>query len=878
MLGRHRWDDRSVPALLERDVELDALRRAFECAGDGRGSAVLVSGEAGVGKTSLVRAFLETLPSRTRVLSGGGEDLLAPRSFGALREAVAGTGGLLEKAFVDNADADGVLAAAVAELRVTPAPTILVIDDAHWADGATLDVVRHLGRRIDDLPAVLVLTYRDDAVDPADPLRRALGAMTGAGIQRLRLPRLTGRSVDALARDVDVDPAELYRMTEGNPFFVTEVLASPHVDVPATVSDAVLARVGRLGPATRAAIERCAVVPSGIELDLLRVLQPDLSPIEDAERDGILTMIGRRIAFRHELARRAVVAALPATTRVRLNGDVVDALLAAPAPDPFRVLHHAVEAGDDATVLTFAPLAARDAQRAGAYRQEAACHAHLLARDGAMSVEQQAALHEAYSWALSNSNQLPAAAHAAERAVALWSVAGEGACISRALITLSRQQFLTERTSDALASARCALEQAAAEGDTTDHALARMNLGGVLVLLDREEEGLAVLEDALALAERAGARGVVSLCHNYIGSARLQLGELAGRDDLLRAVDLARGLANQELAMRAYYNLVEGSWRLGRFTEALEYVDRADHFTPHREVDVYGYMIEARQWRMAAMHGRWTEAVAGLNEMLDGQDDPGMIARETLPILARLLVRIDDSEAEQLLDEAVRHARRADVLEWLVPTGLAVIERAWLLQRPELAGSWPELLLERTDRAGTSWLRAELLRYLARLGRAVTAFPDCPSPYAEGLRGDWAAAAAGWEALGDPYERALELAESGDPDATMEAFHVLDSLGAAPAARLVRRRLRTLGVTRVVRRPAADNLDNPAGLTARQLEIVRLLGEGLSNADIAHLLVVSPRTVDRHVASVFQKLDVHNRRDAVAAARSRGLADPRLPA
>jgi DNA-binding CsgD family transcriptional regulator len=249
-----------------------------------------------------------------------------------------------------------------------------------------------------------------------------------------------------------------------------------------------------------------------------------------------------------------------------------------------------------------------------------------------------------------------------------------------------------------------------------------------------------------------------------------------------------------------------------------------------------------------------------------------MIGRETLPALARLLVRMDDAGAETVLADAVRHAERADILEWLVPTGLAVIERAWLLERPRLAASWPQLLLERTDRAGTAWQRGELLRYLARLGHDVPPFTDCPSPYAEGLRGDWAAAAAGWEVVGDPYERALELADSGEPDATLESYRVLGSLGAAAAARLVRRRLRALGVTRVGRR-RADTPDNPAGLTARQLEILRLLVDGRTNNEIAHLLVLSTRTVDRHVASVFQKLNVHNRRDAVDTASSLGLAD-----
>jgi DNA-binding CsgD family transcriptional regulator len=260
--------------------------------------------------------------------------------------------------------------------------------------------------------------------------------------------------------------------------------------------------------------------------------------------------------------------------------------------------------------------------------------------------------------------------------------------------------------------------------------------------------------------------------------------------------------------------------------------------------------------------------------MLDEVGDPGMIGRETLPILARLLVRMGDPDAEQVLAEATRHAERADVLEWLVPTGLAVIERAWLLGRPELAGSYPEQLLKRTDRPGCDTQRGELLRYLRRLGRPVPDFPSCPEPYAAGLRGDWAAAVAGWAEVGDPYERALELAESREPDATIEACRVLDTLGAVPAARIVRRRLRELGVTRMPRRPSPETERHAAGLTARQAEILQLLASGQTNAEIARLLVLSTRTIDRHVASVFQKLGVHSRRDAAAMATTLGLARP----
>jgi DNA-binding CsgD family transcriptional regulator len=296
----------------------------------------------------------------------------------------------------------------------------------------------------------------------------------------------------------------------------------------------------------------------------------------------------------------------------------------------------------------------------------------------------------------------------------------------------------------------------------------------------------------------------------------------------------------------------------------LGYIEQAEHYARDQDFRVYGYMFAARRCRLALMRGQWAQAEAGLRELLDGQDDPGMIGRETVPILARVLVRQGSADAAEWLARAARHAVGADVLEWLVPTGLAHIEHAWLTGDHAQAGPYPELLLERTDRPGTLVWRAELMVYLRRLGYPAGPFPGCPEPYASALRGDWRSAAEAWRSAGDPYELAVELAGSGQVEPTLEAWTILDGLGARPAAAVVRGRLRDLGLSRLPRRPQAGTLANPAGLTDRQLEILHLVAAGLSNAEIAQRLVVSSRTVDHHVSAILQKLGVPTRRDAAA--------------
>jgi DNA-binding CsgD family transcriptional regulator/tetratricopeptide (TPR) repeat protein len=854
-----------MPYLLERQVELRMLSAAVERAVTGRGSAVLVLGEAGIGKTSLVHAFLDATAGQARILAGACEDLLTPRALGPLRDAArSAPDGPLAGALSARADPGLVFTAVCDELASPPSPAVLVIEDAHWADGATLDVLRYLGTRVRDLPTVLLVTYRDDALARDHPLRRVLGVLGSPTATRLRLTRLTLDAVREMAAPTDVDTGELFRLTGGNPFFVTEVLANPSEVVPPTVVDAVLARVRILSPPAQGALDRLAVIPSGVEVGLLRVLAGDLAPVAEAERAGVVEFRDDVVAFRHELARRAVVESLSASDRLELNADVLRALLTRPECDPFRVLHHAVEAGDDAAVLTYGQQAAREARRVGAHRQAAACLAQVLAREHLLSTARRAALGEAYAWALSNANELHCAVAAAATAAELWQQAGDDRRLVRALVNLSRQQWLTERTAAALASAERALELARPLGDSYQHALATLNVGGLLVLIDREQDGLPYLREALGIAERCGAASVAALCRNYLGSALLQLGDRSGRDELLRSMAQATDLGNHEYVMRAYYNLIEGLWRLGEYREALGYIEQAENFGRDRDFRAHGYMFAGRRCRLALMRGQWAEAEARLRELLDGQDDPGMIGRETIPVLARLLARQGSADAPEWLALADRYAARGNVLEWLVPTGLAHIEHAWLTGDRAQAGHYPELLLERTDRPGTLVQRGELLVYLRRLGHPAGPFPGCPEPYASALRGDWRSAADAWLSEGDPYERAIELAESGQVEPTVEALTVLDGLGAAPAVAIVRSRLRDLGVARLPRRPQPGTLTNPAGLTDRQLEILRLVATGLSNADIARRLVVSPRTVDHHVSAILQKLGVRTRHDATA--------------
>ncbi|HEV3397714.1 MAG TPA: AAA family ATPase, partial [Actinomycetes bacterium] len=384
--------------LLERDAELRRLRETLRGAGQGRGSVVLVSGEAGIGKTSLVRAFAREAAGRARVLAGACDDLVTPRTLGPFRDMARGAAPALAAAVEPGAARDAVFGAVHQELAGRP--TVLLVEDVHWADDATLDVLRYLAWRIPELPCVLVLTYREDELRGQHPLRRVLAALPHQEVRRLVLRPLSAGAIQELAGD-GADAGAVLAATAGNPFFVTEVLANPGVEVPATVRDAVLARLAGLGAATRRALELLATVPGQVERWLAEELLGDqLAALDEAERRGMLEADPGHVWFRHELARRAIEHQLSATARVACNRRVLAALAGHPGVELSRLSHHAHRAGDPEAVVRHGLAAAGEAARAGAFSEALAHYELVLTWSARLPDSQRATVLEESVWVL----------------------------------------------------------------------------------------------------------------------------------------------------------------------------------------------------------------------------------------------------------------------------------------------------------------------------------------------------------------------------------------------------------------------------------------------------------------------------------------------
>jgi DNA-binding CsgD family transcriptional regulator/tetratricopeptide (TPR) repeat protein len=883
---------------LEREEELATLREALAAAAERRGSVVTISGEPGIGKSSIVQAWAREPGMDARMLVGWCDDLLTRRILGPFHDVVRTSGGALAAA-VRSGETSAVLDEALTELDDPLRPTALVLEDVHWADEATLDVVRYVGRRIGRLPAVLVLTYREDVLGAEHPLRGVLGALPGGAVHRLHPRPLTTRAISQLAAGDPFDVEEVARVTGGNPFFVAEVLRGDG-GVPESVTDAVVAALRALPDPTQHGVGQLAVFPRAVPLALVTALVDDLSVLAPAESRGLLVVDedAPAVRFRHELVRQAVLTSLPAAERIRHHEAAVQQLLGDEG-DVALLLHHAVQAGRGDIVARYAPGAAHAAFDADAHREAVGHQDHALRHERLLDRPVLAWLLVERSWSMYNLHRFEDALVAARRAVALYGELGDDQTRCRMLLTTSRMLYIANRIEEALATfdeATELLEQAAERGpDPADgvpwpdsplvvpsyddqpwnhgpvHAEWRVNRLSLLELTGRHVEVLADAGPTLRVAqETTGRADLVAHAENYVGLATAMTGDVdEGLRRLRAAIRIAGAEGWDEATARAHTNLVELLVLTRRWEEATNAIGEAVAFYDDHDFFAHRYNTSAQRARVALQRGDWS----GADRLLGGVQvqEKGIIGVIPAEARALLAVRRGDDDAEALVAAAWELALPTRSAFYLVPVAAAGIELAWALDRPAAADPYVGPALEA---AAGSWWEAWLWWRL----RLVRSLPDGrptigPEPERTSLAGDWRAAADAWERLGMPYEQALELLVPGEIEATLAALELLDGLGAAPAARRARQLLRAQGVRTLPRGPQPQTRMHPAGLTARQAEVLDLVAAGLTNAQIAQRLVLSVRTVDHHVAAVLQKLGVGSRQEAASTVASAPSTD-----
>ena len=860
--------------LLERERCLADLAEWLHAAAERGGCVALVAGEAGIGKTALVQEFSRQ-QSETRVLWGACDALFTPRPLAPLHDIARQTKGALLRAVNSGANRDDIFTAALDELEREKA--LVVFEDMHWADEATLDLLKYLGRRIHRTHAMLTVTYRDDEVGPRHPLRYAIGDLPRTSVHRMSLPPLSESAVAQLARRAERPSKGLHSLTGGNPLFVTEVLAAAADTVPSTVRDAVLARTARLSPAAREIAELVCVVPGKTELWLLEQAgRLDETGIEGCLSAGMVRHEDGSLAYRHELVRRAVGDSL-SQPRLRSLHSKVLAVLEARANIPAaRLAHHASCAHDAEGVRRFAPLAAAQAASVGAHREAASHFESMVSYADEIAPADRAHLLEQLSYECFLIGHYARASEARRAALEIWR--GIGACTQEgnALRSLSRLAWFEGRRADAERYSADAIR--VLESLPPSPILAETYCDRADLDMESHENHSAIdfAHRAIALAVAWTDHLILSNASNVLGTARLIIGDDSGWADLELSLQLSLANGYQEQAARAYNNLSAMAVSRRQYDKAARYLSAGLGYCEERDLEFLRPYMLAYRARMKFEQGHWLEASDDIEAVLRHPRTTPVTRIPALRTLGHLRIRRGDPDASSPLDEARALAGPEPELQRFGTLAAVAAEALWLAGDREgvLREVRPayEMVLHRQDPR----MKGELAAWLWRVDALEQCPIDIPEPYALEISRDWQGAARDWKELGCPYERALVLGWYGTELEQREALAILDQLGAAPAAQALRRQMRARGVLAVPRGSRTSTRHNPLGLTRREAEILTLLSEGLRNAAIARRLFVSTKTVDHHVSAILSKLGVPSRAEAVAMARNRGVAPGEL--
>jgi DNA-binding CsgD family transcriptional regulator/tetratricopeptide (TPR) repeat protein len=848
--------------LLERKAALDTLAEIAGHARGGDGQLVLVEGEAGVGKSALLEQFTHDLPG-SRLLSGACDGMFTPRPLGPLFDIAQQVHGRLQSLCRAEASREQLFGALFAELCEPGPLRVMLIEDVHWADEATLDMLGFLARRIREVAVLLIVTYRNDELADTHPLRIALGYLAVQRCtRRLSLAPLSAHAVRALSAGSGVDPAELYRVTGGNPFYIRAVLEAGLGEVPGSARDVVLARAARLEPKARETLDAAALIGGTVDERLLRhvVAGPALAEVISS---GLVA--GHPVLrFRHEIARQAIEQSVLPARRSELHTRILRGLRDIGCDDDARLAFHAEQARDGPAALEHAELAGRRARTLASHREAARQFERALRFAGGEGPGSIAARCIELATELSTVDRWPDAEIAYMRALENWRAAGnalgEGDTLRRMTVVLWRLC----RGDQILAAAEAAVAILEPLGPTAELAAAYNGLAAFRIAPGHLDIAVSLARRAQELAARVGEPAVQSRATTTEAQARWH----AGGDwepVLSRALSIALQNGLQNEAGFAYTNLHELNCAERAYAKADSYYHDGVAYCEDRDLLTYCTCLRGVRTSSLERLGRWDESTRLAEAVLAAVTSP---VNRMIPMtsLAKVAARRGEPGVWSHLDAAMTAADGTTQAEYIGPVRLARAEARWLegdltaaRQEAELAG---DALADATD----PWLNGEIAVWLRRTGSPRTSQRELAEPYRLQLTGNHRGASDLFDALGCPYDAALALLDAPDELALRRALDICDELGAGAAARIIRQKMRSLGIRSVPAGQRAATRENPLGLTQREQEVLELLCAGHTNASIAARLVISPKTVGHHVSSVLAKLGV-SRRTEVAAAR-----------
>jgi DNA-binding CsgD family transcriptional regulator/tetratricopeptide (TPR) repeat protein len=753
--------------------------------------------------------------------------------------------------------------------------TLVVFEDIHWADEATLDFIKFFSRRITQLRCLFILTFRDDEINPRHPLRNVFSDLSPDTFTRIQLTPLSKEAVYALADEKGYDAENVYSISGGNPFYVNEILASYSPGIPDNIKDAILSVYDRQEEGTKHVWQICSVIPEGLEINRFAKIKSSWDEIIDhCFAFKIIIVKNDRVIFKHELYRRTIEESLSSLKRIALNKKILELFL-----DSFeeegeieRILQYAKNANESELVVKYAPLAARRAASVGGHVEASKLFRTAIDYTEGDDEDQLIQFYEAYAYECYLTNQVKEAILYTGKLLHILKKKPDIEKTGNCFRFLSRLWWRDGNRENAESFAEQAIDLLNSQPSSSAKAMAFSNMSQLKMLLDQFAESIAWGEKAITIAQSINDEETLSHALNNIGTVKMILASSKQNGTELLKESLAIALKNSfhEHAARAYSNLGSSAVKMKDYALAKKMLDEGIQYCEERDLDSWRLNMLSLKAQLSLETGEWNKAYSIADNLLKSEDKPYTFKIGALVVIGTIKMRRGDDDAFDLLLQAKTKAFETMELQRIIPSLIALLEYDWLTGKTSIdnkdldrvTGAIEQTVSAVENSEFSFWLWKAKKQYL-RLKKLY-----------EGNELNGIAkvqkAAALWKNSGNPYALALALCEGSEED-KKKSLLILQQLGATAVSEKIKMEMRAVGIKKIPKGLRESTRTNPAQLTNRELDVLQLLQKGHQNKEIAGTLYISPKTVDHHISSVFFKLDVNSRSKAVIEAIRLGI-------
>jgi DNA-binding CsgD family transcriptional regulator len=856
--------------LIERAGFLASLQTEFQRMAAGEGHCIFVSGEAGIGKTSLVKAFCKELKNRCNIYQGSCDALFTPRPLAPLYDILLQMRNDLPEPGSEGTDRTVFFTRFIQELNNQKDACLIVFEDIHWADEATLDFIKFLARRITQLRCLFILTYRGEEIHSNHPLRNLLGQLNPDSFTRLQLPPLSRQAVEKLAGEKGYNGEDVYSISGGNPFYVNEILASYSTGVPDNIKDSILSVYNRNDGITKQIWEILSVLPTGFEVKYLERLEPSYAAALEKCLDlRILVPKEGLISFKHELYRRTIESSLSPLLRVALNKKILDLLLEdfEENLETERIIHHAKNANEYDLVVHYAPLAARQAASLGAHEEARKLYYSAIEYYQGNDKDRLIQFYEPYAYECYLTNRGREAIIYQERSLKILKEKNDPERIGNCLWFLSRLWWFDGNRKHAEKYAGEAIAVLADQAPSRVKAMAFSNMSQLNMLAGQTVECISWGEKAIAMARELNDEETLSHALNNVGCVKnkIRSSQQEGHDLLQQSLEIALRNSYHEHAARAYANQLHNAIETKDYPLAKKIVAEGICYCDERDLNSWACYMQSCESRLKLETGHWSDAARIGDNLLQYEDQARIVKMVALVVVATIKMRKGEPDALPLLLEAKEKALKAMELQRIIPAMVALLEYEWITGEPLIEKGVLDTTLIMIGQMGQIYETNEFAFWLSKARRQSIPQKEVFEGYETDTVKKAQKAAAWWERAGCPYLQALALFE-GEEEDKRKAITIVHGLGARAVYEKMKLEMRGSGIKSIPRGIRRTTQSNPALLTDRELGVLQLLKEGIQNKEIAARLFISAKTVDHHISAILFKLEAKSRIIAVQEA------------